>query len=150
MIRILAITAVCASLAPFARAQGVLEQVGQGLDNAGRNIRRSVENGVARGQITAQENEVLARVSERIKWDKRLSKSTIRLAVSADRSIVLSGSVISESAKATAVEITENTVGVTSVVDEIAVVKEVRVIKPKVEPKRVVVEEVREEVITKP
>ena len=150
MIRTLAITVVCATFAPCAQAQGVLEQVGQGLDNAGRNIRRSVETGVARGPITSKENEILARVSERIRWDKRLSKSTIRLAVSADQSIVLSGSVASEAAKTTAVEIAENTVGVTTIVDEIAVVKEVRVVKPKVAPKRVVVEEVQEEVITKP
>ena len=100
--------------------------------------------------MNAQESELLARVSERIKWDKRLSKSTLRLSVSADYSVILRGSVADASAKAMAVEITENTVGVTSVVDEIAVVKELKVVRPKAVPKPVIVEEVREEVITKP
>lgn len=143
MFRTFAAAVLCIALSPLAQAQGVLERAGQTLDRAGQNIRRSVENGIARGQITAQENDLLARVSERIKWDKRLSGTSLNLIVSADNSVTLRGSVTNAAAKAMAVEIVENTVGVTAVVNEIAVVKEVKVVRPEVAPKTVVVEEVK-------
>ena len=41
------------------------------------------------------------------------------------------GSVIDEAAKARAVDLVENTVGVTRVVDELAVIKDVKVIRPR-------------------
>ena len=45
--------------------------------------------------------------------------------------VVLQGSVLNEAVKHRAVDIVENTIGVTSVVNELAVVKEVKVIKAK-------------------
>ena len=45
---------------------------GQALDNVGKNIRYKVESEIARGQITAQEREVLGRVMRRIEWDVRI------------------------------------------------------------------------------
>ena len=110
-------------------AQGPIQRAGQALDNAGKNIRRGVENGVARGQITAQERELLARVTDRIKWDKQLVSSTLQLVVQADGTVSLKGSVLDEAAKARAVDLVESTVGVTRVVDELAVVKDVKVIE---------------------
>ncbi len=116
--------------APASHAnQGPLQRTGQALDNAGKNIRRGVETGVARGQITAQERELLARVTQRIKWDKQLVSSTLQLVVQADGTVNVRGSVIDEAAKARAVDLVENTVGVTAVVDELAVMKDVRVIQ---------------------
>ena len=118
--------------APASHAnQGPLQRTGQAPDNAGKNIRRGVETGVPRGQISAQERELLARVTQRIKWDKQLVSSTLQLVVQADGTVSLRGSVIDEAAKARAVDLVENTVGVTAVVDELAVVKEVKVIQAK-------------------
>ncbi len=118
-----------AVLSPMTHAQGPIQRAGQ-------NIRRGVENGVARGQITAQERELLARVTDRIKWDKQLVSSTLQLVVQADGTVNVRGSVIDEAAKARAVDLVENTVGVTAVVDELAVVKDVKVIQAR--PARVV------------
>ncbi len=116
--------------APASHAnQGPIQRAGQALDNAGKNIRGRVETGVARGQITAQERELLARVSQRIQWDKQLVSSTLQLVVQADGTVNLRGSVIDEAAKRRAVDLVENTVGVTRVVDELAVIKEVKVIE---------------------
>ena len=84
------------------------------LDNTGKNIRRGVENGVARGQIAAQERELLSRVTDRIRWDKQLVSSTLQLVVHADGTVYLRGSVIDEAAKARAVDLAESTVGVTA------------------------------------
>ena len=109
--------------------QGPLQRAGQALDNAGRNIRRGVENGVAHGQITAQERELLARVTQRIRWDKQLVSSTLQLVVQADGTVHLRGSVIDEAAEARAVDLAESTVGVTRVVDELAVIQDVKVIE---------------------
>ncbi len=116
--------------------QGPIQRAGQAIDNAGKNIRRGVETGVARGQITAQERELLGRVTQRIKWDKQLVSSTLQLVVQADGTVSLRGSVMDEAAKARAVDLVENTVGVTAVVDELAVVKDVKVIQAR--PARVI------------
>jgi hyperosmotically inducible protein len=111
--------------------EGVLSRAGQALDNAGRNIRNAVDNEVARGQIDAQDREVLGRVMRRIEWDKALVGSTIRFEVQPGRAVVLRGSVLSPILKVRAVDLVSNTIGVTTVVDELAVVKDVKVIKAK-------------------
>ena len=117
-----------AGFAASARAQGPIERVGQALDNAGRNIRRGVENAVARGQISAAEQELIDRVLFRITWDKQLAGSALQLEVPAYGAVILRGSVTSKEVKARAVDLVQNTIGVTSVVDELAVVKAAKVI----------------------
>src|SRR5262249_43845472 len=107
----------------------------------------------AKGEIAIQEREVLHRVSRRIEWDKRFVGSTIQIESRAGGTVVLRGSVLTPEIKARAVEQVANTIGVTSVVDALAVVKEVKVIKPK--PAETVIEiappvPVGTEVIVKP
>jgi hypothetical protein len=108
---------------------GPLNRAGQALDRAGKNIRYRVETEVARGQVAAEERDVLNRVVRRIEWDKRFVGSTLQLESRAGGTVVLRGSVLNPQVKLRAVEIVENTIGVTAVVDELAVVKEVKVIK---------------------
>ncbi|WP_165226547.1 BON domain-containing protein [Aquisphaera insulae] len=110
---------------------GPLNRVGRALDNAGKNIRGRVESEVARGQAYAEERDLLYRVSRRIEWDKRMAGSTIRFEVRADGTVVLRGSVLTDDAKKQAADLVANTVGVASVVDELAVVKGVKVIESK-------------------
>jgi hypothetical protein len=88
-----------------------------------------VESEVARGQAVAQERDVLYRVTRRIEWDKRFVGSTLQVEVQPGGAVILRGSVPNEGLKLRAVEIVENTTGVTSVVDQLAVVAEVKVIK---------------------
>jgi hyperosmotically inducible periplasmic protein len=108
---------------------GPLQRAGQALDNAGKNIRYRVESEIARGQVTAQEREVLNHVIRRIEWAKQFVGSTLQLEAQPGGTVILRGSVRSEAVKLRAVDLVENTIGVTSVVDELAVVKEVKVIK---------------------
>ena len=110
---------------------GPLRRAGQALDNAGKSIRYRVETEVARGQITAEEREVLARVTRRIEWDKQLVGSTMRLEARPGGEVVLRGSVLNDAVKRRAVDLVANTIGVMGVVDELAVVKEVKVIPAK-------------------
>ena len=124
---LLAVLLVAASSAA-AQAQGPLRRAGQALDNAGKNIRARVEDEVARGQITAQERDLLGRVERRIMWDKQMAGSALRLTVGASGAVVLQGSVVDEAARKRAVDLAQSTVGVSAVVDEVAVVKDVKVI----------------------
>lgn len=129
MSRVFPIALLCVGLTSTAQAQGPLQRAGQALDNAGRNIRRGVEGAVARGQITAQERDLLGRVQGRLLWDKQLSGSALRLVVGADGAVVLQGSVLDEPAKKRAVDLAQSTLGVTTVIDELAVAKDVKVIQ---------------------
>jgi hyperosmotically inducible periplasmic protein len=114
-----------------AAQDGILSRTGQALDNVGRGIKNAVDNEVARGQIDAEDREVLTRVMRRVEWDKHLVGSTIQFEVQPGRAVVLRGSVPSPVHKQRAVELVASTVGVTAVVDQLAVVKEVKVIQAK-------------------
>ncbi len=132
MRRLLSTALVATLFATGAVAQdGPIQRAGQALDNAGKNIRYKVESEIARGQITAQEREVLGRVMRRIEWDKRFVGSAIQLEARSSGTMILRGSVVNDSVKHDAVDLVANTIGVTTVVDELAVVKEVKVIKGK-------------------
>ena len=129
MIRALSAAALSFALVSPAFAQdGPLNRVGRALDQTGKNIRAGVESGVARGQITAQERDVLNKVGKRIDWDKKMAGCTLRVEVQPGGVVVLQGSVPSEAARLRAVDLVESTTGVNSVVDQLAVVKNVRVI----------------------
>jgi hyperosmotically inducible periplasmic protein len=114
-----------------AAQDGLLGRTGRALDNAGRGIRNAVETEVARGQIDAEDREVLGRVMRRVEWDKPLVGSTISFEVQPGRVVILRGSVPSTVHKQRAAALVSSTVGVASVVDELAVVKEVKVIQAK-------------------
>jgi hypothetical protein len=123
------------SLATFHSSQalaqdGPLRQIGRALDNTGKNIRYRVESEVARGEAISNERDVLTRVSRRIAWDKQMVGTAIRLEVRADGSVVVSGTVPTEAAKKRAIDLVENTIGVTSVVDMTTIGSAVKVVEP--------------------
>ncbi len=116
--------------AAFAQ-DGPIRRAGQALDRAGKSIRYRVETEVARGQEVVQDREVLHRVARRIEWDKQFLGSTMKIEVLPGGRVVLQGSVPAEAVKLRVVDVVSNTIGVSSVVDELAVVKDVQVIKAK-------------------
>ena len=62
--RLIALSFALAVTVSSASAQeGILSRTGRALDNAGRGIRNAVDNGIAEGQMNAEEWEVLNRVS---------------------------------------------------------------------------------------
>ena len=111
--------------------EGVLSRTGRAIDNAGRGIRNAVETEVERGQVDANDREVLNRVIRRLQWDKPMAGATIQVQVQPGGVVYLRGSVRSPVHKQRAAALVESTVGVASVVDELAVVKEVKVIQAK-------------------
>jgi hyperosmotically inducible periplasmic protein len=110
---------------------GPIQRAGQALDRAGKNIRYRIETEVARGQEAVQDREVLFRVARRIEWDKQFLGSTMRIEVQPGGRVILQGSATTDAVKLRAVDVVQNTIGVTSVVDELAVVKDVKVISAK-------------------
>lgn len=122
------LTLAILSTATFGQ-DGPLRRAGRALDNAGRNIRSRVETEVARGQISAQERDVLYRVTRRIEWDKQFAGSTIQLEVQPGGSVVLRGSVRDELVRTRLVDLVQNTIGVARVVDELGLMRNVKVIE---------------------
>ena len=113
--------------------QGPIQRVGQALDNAGKNIRREVEGGVARAEMSVQERDLLARVYHRVHWDKTLVNTPLEFQVQADGTVILRGAVADEAAKKKAADLAINTVGVTKVVDEMVIAQNV-IITPAARP----------------
>ena len=141
MTRQLTAALLALSFATAAQAQGPVQRAGQAIDNAGKTIRRGVEGAVTRGQISAQERDLLGRVSQRLTFDKQMVGSALQLTVQADGAVVLQGSVADESSKRRAVDLAQSTLGVTTVVDELAVARGVTVIQgsPTPAPARVII-----------
>jgi hyperosmotically inducible periplasmic protein len=136
MKQILTAALMTLALADLALAQdGPLQRAGQALDRTGKNIRARVETEIAKGQVAVEERDVLYRVLRRIEWDKRFAGSTLKLESRAGGTMVLRGSVLSAAVKRQAVDLVENTTGVTTVVDELAVVESVKVIQTKPAPR---------------
>jgi hyperosmotically inducible periplasmic protein len=106
----------------IARAQECAAQrAGEALDNAGRNLRRGVQNAFPRVRMAVHEQQVVARVYSRLHWDKALVGSALELEVFADGTTVLRGAVADEATRKRASLLARDTVGVTRVVDELVV-----------------------------
>jgi hyperosmotically inducible protein len=120
---------VVMSLTSTVNAQeGIVGRAGEALDNAGRTIRFGVENAVAKSKAAVYEQELLARVYNRIHWDKYLIKATLELQVQADGTATLRGTVTEQAIKDRAIVLARDTVGINRVVDELTVVPPSRVI----------------------
>ena len=105
--------------------------------------------------IHAQEKEILRYVTQRMEYDKKLKGSTVTVEVQPGGVVVLSGSVLNEAAREWVIELTENTIGVRSIVDELAVVKAAKVYETKtdtavIEVAKPVVVPVETRIIAKP
>ncbi len=113
--------------------------VGQGLQNAGQAVKRGLQNAgqaidgglqtagnaiqgsFQKTRMSVHNMEVVSRVYSRLHWDKALTTATIELEVRAGGVAILSGVVPDEAAKARAIALTVETVGVVQVVDRLAV-----------------------------
>jgi osmotically-inducible protein OsmY len=121
---------VAAAALTIASGWSVLSARGQEVDE--ETIRETIERGVSRVgeelrrgwaevRTAVDKLGVQGRVYGRLHWDKALTDATIDIQVLDDHRVVLKGSVPNARAKTKAVRLTEDTVGVTSVVDELAV-----------------------------
>jgi osmotically-inducible protein OsmY len=124
--------------------QGAAERAGERLDEAGRAIKRGLQDagekvreGFAKTRTSVHDMGVLSRVYSRLHWDKALTTSLLEVDVQAGGITTLRGSVPDAAAKAKAVTLAMDTVGVTRVIDRLAVLPAPRTIpaKPTATPK---------------
>lgn len=128
--------AVVVAWAGVGRAQqGVGEKVGESLDDAGRVIKRglqqtgeTVRESFARTKTSVQNMGIESRIYGRLHWDKDLNSSLIELEVKDASVAILKGVVPTAAGKSKAVALTRDTVGVTQVIDQLAVSAPARVV----------------------
>lgn len=108
--------------------QGTAEKIGQKLDKVGQDLKRGVSN-VAddlRAQFSKTRDSVHgwgveSRVYGRLHWDSALNGSVLETHVDRAGVATLVGQVPDAAAKAKAVALTRDTVGVTKVVDQLSI-----------------------------
>jgi len=115
--------------------QGVGEKLGESLDDAGKAIKRglqrsgeAVRESFARTKTSVQNMGIEARIFGRLHWDKDINSSSIELEVRDGNVAILKGVVPSAAVKSKAVALTRDTVGVTQVIDQLAVNATTRVV----------------------
>lgn len=118
-------TLICAL---SSQAQQTGKRVGEKLDDVGREIRsglnragQEVKEQFASAKTAVENMGVESRVYSRIHWDKALTDATIELSVTQEGVITMDGTVATAQAKTRAAELAQGTVGVTKVVDRLAV-----------------------------
>jgi hypothetical protein len=111
----------------LAQEPGLGKRVGEKLDEAGAAIRRDV--GKAGDAVREQFHKAKAsinamgiegRVYGRLHWDKALENASIDVTATRDGTVTLTGTVADAMAKARAVRLAGDTVGVTRVIDQLA------------------------------
>ena len=114
---------------------------GQALDNAGRSIKRgfqsagqAVQGGFIRTKTSVHNMELVSRVYSRLHWDKALTTSNIELEVTDGGIATVTGVVPDAAAKAKALTLTSETVGVIQVVDQVVVTPPTPPIRPGAAP----------------
>ncbi|HEV3166604.1 MAG TPA: BON domain-containing protein [Isosphaeraceae bacterium] len=107
--------------------QGVAEKAGEKLNEAGQAVKRglqkagdTVREGFAKTRESVHNMSVESRVYGRLHWDKALTASSLEVEVKGS-TVTLRGSVPDAVAKAKAVTLAGETVGVSQVIDQLAV-----------------------------
>lgn len=94
-----------------------VRDLGRGVEDVGQSLRQRFE--AARSSVDRMGTE--ARIYGRLHWDKDLHSAPLELEVREGGAVVLRGAVADVGARAKAVMLTRETVGVTEVIDEITV-----------------------------
>jgi hypothetical protein len=102
------------------------ERISEGVQDVGRGIKRGAQDvgdGVRRQfnvvRADVQRMETHNRVYSRLHWDRSLHGSKIEVYMLRDGTALLMGTVPDQTAREHAVAIVSNTVGITSVIDEL-------------------------------
>jgi len=107
---------------------GLGRRVGEKLDEAGAAIRRDVgkagdamREGFHKAKASINAMGIEGRVYGRLRWDKALDGATLDVSAAKDGTVTLTGTVADALAKAKAVRLAADTVGVARVVDQLAI-----------------------------
>src|SRR3954471_9984343 len=114
--------AVAAAQAPQPQPQpGTAAQIGEKIDRGLNQIGAELSQAWADVRKSVEKMGVQGRVYGRLHWDKALEGAKLEISVRDNQAVVLSGNVASAAAKQKAEELARDTVGVSSVVNELSV-----------------------------
>jgi predicted kinase len=113
-------------LSPFAIATaqnrpGTAEKLGEQIDRGLSQLGAELSEAWSEVRRGVDKMGIEARVYGRLHWDKALEGAKLDIAVRDGKSVVLTGSVASDAARAKAEELARDTVGVASVINQLAV-----------------------------
>lgn len=100
---------------------GTGERIGERLDNALRDASDALRDRFTQARTSVNNMGIEARVYGRLHWDKALQEAMIELEVREGGVTTLRGAVRDAAAKAKAIELASDTVGVTRVVDQLSI-----------------------------
>jgi hypothetical protein len=100
------------------------ESLGQKLDRGLDKLGRELRQGWADVRASIDRMGVQGRVYGRLHWDKALADAALDIEVRQDKTVVLKGSVPTETARTKAVQLAEDTTGVHAVVDELGIARQ--------------------------
>ncbi len=110
--------------APKTTTEKIKETAGSAVSSVKKGVGTASE-AIKNKYIAAKDHvkamEIEARVYARIHWDKALIGHKVDLSAPKAGTIVLSGTVVDAKAKAKALELTTDTIGVTDVVDNLTI-----------------------------
>lgn len=113
---------VCAVSAISSTAQeGTVEKLGKKIDQGVGKIADELREDWASARRSIEKMGMQGRVFGRLRWDKALQDAKVEVESRTDRIVVLKGSVPTAAARLKAVQLAQDTVGVTEVVDELVV-----------------------------
>jgi hyperosmotically inducible protein len=112
----------------WAQNPGAGQKVGEKVDEVIKDIKGGLKKAgnvtkeqFARAKTAVNNMGVESRVYGRIHWDKALNEASIDLTTTEDGVITLNGTVADAKARTRAVDLARETVGVTRVVDQLAI-----------------------------
>ena len=100
---------------------GTASQIGEKIDRGLTQIGTELSQAWAEARKSIEKMGVQSRVYGRLHWDKDLEGAKLEISVRDNQSVVLSGNVANAAAKEKAEQLASDTIGVSSVVNELSV-----------------------------
>src|SRR5262245_35697993 len=102
-------------------AQGTAERIGEQIDRGLTQIGAELKQAWAEARQSVEKMGVQGRVYGRLHWDKALEGAALDISVRDNNVLVISGKVANAAAKQKAEQLARDTIGVSSVVNELKV-----------------------------
>ena len=124
MIRTIPVVFVVCILCGLTSAQqppGTAEKLGERIDRGLSQIGTELSKAWAEARKSVESMGIQGRVYGRLRWDKALENADLDIDVRDNQVVVLKGKVATSDAKLKAEQLTRDTIGVTSVINELNV-----------------------------
>jgi len=105
----------------LAAEDGVGQKLGKKIDQGVGKIADELREEWASARRSIEKMGIQGRVYGRLHWDKALQDATVEVEARTEKTVVLKGTVANPAARLKAVQLARDTVGVTEVIDELAV-----------------------------